>query len=132
MTTLSPSTRKCKLCLIPILSRSFLVLIVSFVFLLMLINVPSILSQIFFSICITSKLCRNMQDDQYGNSKKILRFVQFNSATPRFLLFFPQPLPKLFAATCTNCSRISSPDNSFGAILSSTRPSNLADSVLHA
>lgn len=42
----------------------------------MLRKVLTILSQIFFSICITSRLCCNNRNFQYSNSKKIDFFFQ--------------------------------------------------------
>ena len=55
----------------PISTRSLRAFIPSFVFPLIFSNVPIILSQTFFSTCITSMQCLTSNFDQYGSSKNI-------------------------------------------------------------
>jgi hypothetical protein len=80
----------------------------------------------FFSMCMTSKLCRSFNVDQYVNLKKILFFAQFNSTSVRFprFLFVPLPFPNYKPVTWSSCCNSSSMDNSLGSNLYSLVPSN--------
>jgi hypothetical protein len=84
----------------------------SFVFPLMSKIVPNILSMTFFSMCMTSRLCRNKLSLQYGNLKKILFFFHTTSSelhAPifRFFRLFLLASSSLNAIS-SNCWRISS------------------------
>ncbi|KAG6624888.1 hypothetical protein CIPAW_16G057400 [Carya illinoinensis] len=89
--TRSPSCLKCNSFLKPKISRSRRELKLSLVLPGMFIKVQNMLSNIFFSICMTSRLWRSRRVTQYGNLKKMLYFVQFNSSVVRFL--FRRDLP---------------------------------------
>jgi hypothetical protein len=61
-------------------------LMVSFVFLAILSNVPIRISHMFFLMCITSRLCSSFRDDQYDKSHKLtLRLHHYLDS--RFLFF---------------------------------------------
>ena len=72
---------------------------VSFVLPSILRSVPIMLSHIFFSMCITSRLCRRSKSFQYSKSHKVDLRVNNNlsSALPCFL--FPLPL-QIGRASC--------------------------------
>jgi len=73
----------------PISTRSLRELISSFVFPLMFINVPIILSQTIFSTCMTSMQCLTSNLAQYGRSKNMDFFLP-NASANNFLLSFPK------------------------------------------
>ena len=91
-----PSSCTCKSCLIPRCVKSILDFKVSFVLPSILRSVPIMLSHIFSSMCITSRLCRRSKSFHYSKSHKVDLWVNNNlsSAFPRFL--FPLPLPGWF------------------------------------
>lgn len=88
-------------------------------------SVPIMLSHIFFSICITARLCRNKSFDQYGKSKRILLLHQFNFLAPRlhFLAELLGALPVVRAETYSNCFKMSSPVKFLGGPCNSVDPS---------
>ena len=87
--------------------------------------VPTTLSHMFFSMCITSKICLNFNSDQYPSSKNMLFLVQFNSHESRFL--FLSTLLGCFsslpALTLSNCCSISTPKKFLGPDLCYDFPS---------
>ena len=102
--------------------KSTRALVVSFVFPSMFNKVPSKFSQMFFSMYITSNLCRNNNRDRYGSWKRTLCFVQF---TLRFLFlsYFVGCLLSTGRFIVLNCSNISSAFIETGGGLCSTLPS---------
>ena len=83
------------------------------------------LSHTFFSICITSRLWRNNRVDQYGNSKRTLLLLQFNSLAPRlrFIEEFFGALPVIRVGTSSNYFKMSSPKKVLGGPRNSLDPS---------
>ena len=114
-----PSSSTCKSFLIPRCVKSILDFKVSFVLPSMLRSVPIMLSHIFFSMCITSRLCHRSKSFQYSKSHKVDLRVNNNlsSALPRFL--FPLPLsgwfPGVICLTFSNYTCNSSAVSLFGA-----------------
>ena len=114
-----PSSCTCKSFLIPRCVKSILDFKVSFVLPSILRSVPIMLSHIFFSMCITSRLCRRSKSFQYSKSHKVDLRVNNNlsSTLPRFL--FPLPLPGWFPGviclTFSNSTCNSSAVSLFGA-----------------
>ena len=86
---------KCNSFLIFISYKFIITLSVSLVLPSMHNRIPTTLSHIFFSICMTSVLCLNFNFGQYSNSKNMFFFVQFSPTSIRlrfvswFLLLFP-------------------------------------------
>lgn len=91
---------------------------VSFVFPSISNNVPNTLSLIFFSMCITSKLCLTNKVFQYGSSKNILFFFQLSYLSVSHFLFLVLSLTDL-CEEVLSCTSTSSPLKACGAILSS-------------
>ena len=77
------------------------------------------LSHIFFSMCITSRLCRRSKSFQYSKSHKVDLRVNNNlfSALPRFLFLLPLPgwFPGVICLTFSNSTCNSSAVSLFGA-----------------
>ena len=82
-------------------------------------SVPIMLSHIFFSMCITSRLCHRSKSFQYSKSHKVDLRVNNNlsSALPRFL--FPLPLsgwfPSVICLAFSNSTCNSQAVSLFGA-----------------
>jgi hypothetical protein len=112
--SLSSVATMCRFDLTPIYSKSTTSLMVSYVFPTILSNVPIRFSHMFFSMCISSRLCANFRDDQYGKShKQTLRLQHYPDS--RFLFFpwgrgcFPSLTSLTFSSCCfssswVNCS----------------------------
>jgi hypothetical protein len=102
-------------------------LMVSFVFPTILRNVPIRFSHMFFSICITSRLCVNFRDDQHGKSHK--QTLRLQHCTDSCFLFFPWGrgcFPGLMSLTFSSCCFSSSWVNCPGFSQFSIVPSKFA------
>ena len=77
-----PSYCTCKSFLIPRCVKSILDFKVSFILPSILRSVPIMLSHIFFSMCITSRLCRRSKSFQYSKSHKVDLRVTIISLLP--------------------------------------------------
>jgi hypothetical protein len=84
-------------------------------------NVPNMLSPMFFSLCMTSKLCLISNFSQYSNWKRTLFFLQLCHlvSSSRYFLFLV-PCPNFGCSKLSYCCRTSSLVSGTGASLVST------------
>jgi hypothetical protein len=112
----SPVSLNCRSFLIPKSFRSSLAIMVSFVFLGILRIVAIRLSHMFFSMCMTSRLCLTFNLCQYGNFNKLtIRLQIFTLPPSKSECFLFPPLccfPGLTSLTFSNSASSSSIENS--------------------
>jgi hypothetical protein len=126
-----PSTAMngCSLGLKPISFKSCRAGRLSFVFPLISRIVSSMLFVTFFSICMTSRLCRSKLSFKYGNLKKLLFFfhtiLSSVAVSPFFRFFFFLLALSSLNDNLSNCRRISFSHGTLGAHSSSSVLSNV-------